>query len=208
VDWLAGFRYLDLEEGLLISESPRGTVIRNGVPTKVDRSSITDRFDTHNKFYGGQLGVRAKKWWGPLDLELQGKVALGATHQVVEISGFTSITALGVTSTAPGALLTGPGNLGHHNRDKFAVAPEASVNVGYNFHPNWRVVAGYNLIYWSNVVRPGDQIDRVVNPTTAPALITGVTPPVTQVGAVRPIFAFNDTDLWIHGFNAGLEFHW
>ena len=51
-------------------------------------------------------------------------------------------------------------------------------------------------------MRPGDQIDPVINPTQLP------TPagPGTLVGPARPAFAFHETDLWVHGINFGGEF--
>jgi hypothetical protein len=53
------------------------------------------------------------------------------------------------------------------------------------------------------VVRPGDQIDRGINPVQAPA-ITGV-PNAPFIGPSRPAPLFNLTDFWAHGTNFGLE---
>ena len=58
---------------------------------------------------------------------------------------------------------------------------------------------GYSFIYWSRVVRPGDQIELDVNPDLLPPELDPVE------GALRPRFAFNDTDYWLHGLNVGLE---
>jgi hypothetical protein len=59
---------------------------------------------------------------------------------------------------------------------------------------------GYNFLYWSNVVRAGDQIDRVVNPQQVPALQGAAS------AATRPAFTFNGTDFWAHGLACSLEF--
>jgi hypothetical protein len=44
--------------------------------------------------------------------------------------------------------------------NKFAVVPEAQVKLGYDITPTIRVTVAYDFLYWSNVVRPTDQIDR------------------------------------------------
>ena len=49
--------------------------------------TINDLFSTRNEFYGGQLGLRGE-WSGQwLFASVSGKVALGATHEVVGVSG-------------------------------------------------------------------------------------------------------------------------
>ena len=48
-----------------------------------------------------------------------------------------------------------------------------------------------------DVLRPGDQIDRTINPTQAAGGVL--------VGPPRPAPLFNTTDFWAHGVNAGLE---
>ena len=54
---------------------------------------------------------------------------------------------------------------------------------------------GYNFMYWSNVVRPGDQIDRNINPNLAP--VFGGT--AGGVGAAAPARLNRETDFWAHG---------
>src|SRR4051794_20088600 len=66
-----------------------------------------------------------------------------------------------------------------------------------------RATAGYTFQYVSDVVRPGDQIDRGINPVQAPA-ITGV-PNAPLTGPARPAPLINSTDFWAHGVNFGLE---
>src|SRR5439155_10872491 len=98
-----------------------------------------------------------------------------------------------------GLLAVGP-NLGRFTRDKFSVVPEASVKLGYWITPTVKASVGYNVLYWSNVIRPGDQIDRVVDLTFVP---NG--PAVPPSGQARPQPLFKQSDLWAHGFQFGLE---
>ena len=44
-----------------------------------------------------------------------------------------------------------------------------AASAGYQFAPGWRAFAGYNLIYWADVVRPGGTIDTTINPNATSA---------------------------------------
>jgi hypothetical protein len=193
VDGLAGFRYIGFDESLGVAEnltaltSPGGTF------------AISDRFATTNRFYGGQIGGVAELRHGPWTLDLRSTVALGWTRQTVDISGSTSING---GAPLAGGLLALPSNIGHFGRNRFGVVPELGMNLGYQVTDYMRVFVGYNFIYWNNVVRPGQQIDRAINTTQLPN--SGV--PVS--GPVRPLFAFHSTDFWAQGVNFGLEFRY
>jgi hypothetical protein len=99
---------------------------------------------------------------------------------------------------APGGFLALPTNMGHFDRDHFAVVPEFGLHFGYQVTDHVRAFAGYTFLYWDNVVRPGNQIDLTVNPSQVP--------PHTLVGAPRPAFAFQGSDFWAQGLDFGLEF--
>ena len=199
---IGGFQYLSLNENLVINENL--TVLPTAPPPLVPGSTImaTDRFETRNSFYGGQIGARAEWWRGAWFTNVSGQVALGDTHQEVHISGSTVFTNPGSAPIRqPGGLLALPTNIGNYSRDQFSVVPQVGLNVGRQLTNNIRVFAGYTVIYWSNVVRPGDQIDPVINPTQLPT----PTGPGTLVGPARPAFSFHETGLLIHGINLGLE---
>jgi hypothetical protein len=61
---------------------------------------------------------------------------------------------------------------------------------------------GYSFLYLSSVVRPGDQIDRVLNVTRIPNFVPGAVPS----GPLRPMPLIHDTDFWAQGINFGVEF--
>jgi hypothetical protein len=131
---------------------------------------------------------------------LTGKIALGDTHQTVDINGVTTITTPGGLATVrPGGLLALPSNTGHFSRDEFSVVPEGGVNVGYQATNNLRVYVGYTFLYCSNVVRPGDAIDLRVNSTGVP---TSLVPPS---GPAAPVFTFRGSDFWAQGIVFGME---
>jgi hypothetical protein len=134
-----------------------------------------------------------------------GKVALGDTHQEVSVNGTTDFVDPGVAPVRQqGGLLALPTNIGVYSRDQFSVVPEIGFNIGRQLTDHLRLFAGYTLLYWTNVVRPGDQIDSGVNPTQLPT----ATGPSPLVGDARPAFAFHNTDLWAQGINLGAEFRW
>jgi hypothetical protein len=203
VDLLAGFRYLELNEGLGITEN---LTVNPSVPIIGGTASgVSDQFNTRNRFYGGQVGARAEFWWGGLFVNVRGMVALGDTDQVIDVAGSTVIAPPGQAPTvANGGLLAQLTNSGHFTRDQFAVVPEVGINVGYQLAEHLRAFVGYSFLYWSNVVRPGDQIDRGVNPTQLP--VSAAAPAL--IGPARPAPVLRDTDFWAQGINFGLEFRY
>jgi hypothetical protein len=89
-------------------------------------------------------------------------------------------------------------------RTEFSVIPEAGLTLGYQVSRCLRVNLGYNVLYWSNVVRPGEQIDTVLDTNQIPNFPGPATPAVVQ----RPRVPFNETNLWVQGITAGLEVRW
>jgi hypothetical protein len=200
-DFLVGLRYMRLRESIDITENL--LVPPNSPAFAGTQIFLNDHFATRNWFFGGQLGLRQTFNWRNWQIDMTGKCALGSTQQRVNIDGATIITPPGGAPNAfTGALLAQPTNIGEYSRSVFSVIPEAGINIGYHVTPNWKLFVGYTLIYWSNVARPGDQIDRVVNGTQiAPRVGPFVGPP-------RPVFPFADTDFWAHGVNFGVELKW
>ena len=54
-------------------------------------------------------------------------------------------------------------NSGSFTRNEFSVVPEIGINLGYNVTQNLRLFAGYNFLYWTNVLRVADQVDTTLN---------------------------------------------
>ena len=68
-------------------------------------------------------------------------------------------------------------NLDHALEDRNL--PEIAVNAGYKITPQARLFVSYAFLYVSNVVRPGEQINRNINPTQT--VSWGNDPPATLV---------------------------
>jgi len=198
LDAVAGFRYLHLEEGLAISENLTSTNPGSAVALGT-RILVNDGFGTRNDFYGGDLGLDAQFCLGRWSVDLLGKLALGTTQEAVNITGSTAvIIPTGSASVQQGGLLALGSNIGHHEDSHFSVVPELAATVGYQVTERIRLTAGYNFLYWSNVVRPGNQLDLAVNQT--------LLPPAMPAGTLRPAFDFNRTGVWAQGIHVGLEF--
>jgi hypothetical protein len=198
---LAGFRYLELDEGLQIAYISNRPQVGGGVLVL----GAADQFDGHNRFYGGQVGLRGSVSAGPMFLDVAGKIAFGETEEVVRISGVSlrSDPVTGVTTQQGGtfALAT---NSGRFSRMAFAMAPELTVRLGVELFGRARVFVGYNFLYLSEVARPGDQIDRNVNPSGMPLSTRGG----FFFGPPLPAFPFQSSDFWAQGLLFGLEYRY
>jgi hypothetical protein len=203
LEMLIGFRYLDLKEELNIGQHT--TFLPNAPVNAGGEIDQADQFATRNHLYAGQLGLRAEACWNGLLLGLVGKLAMGANEETVNIAGVSRFApASGTALVSPGGLLAVPTNSGHFTRSPFAVVPELGVQLGYQLSRHVRFFAGYTFLYWSTVVRPGNQIDRVLNPMQVPV----VGPPGLLTGPARPAFSFHESDFWAQGGNFGLEFRY
>ena len=198
VDWIMGYRYMQLRESVGVTENLTSLLAAPDNGTFL----INDSFRTTNQFNGVDLGVNFNRYRNRWGLNLLAKMALGNTNQVVNISGSTLLNGVAQTSNGQNAgFLAQPTNSGRHQRDQFAVVPELGATLSYFVTPRFSLRAGYTFIYWSNVVRPGDQIDTDVNP----ALL----PPANGVATnLRPRFSFDSVDYYAHGVNLGAQFTW
>ena len=206
--WFMGYRNLNLKESLSITENINvigvgGTRVLFADPVG-SVVVVQDQFATENHFHGAQLGGTYERRWGRVSLDARASVALGVTHQDLDIDGYQIRTQPGLAPmTFRGGLLAAGPNLGSFTRDKFSVAPEATLNLGYWVTPTLKVHTGFNFLYWSNVIRPGDQIDRVVDLTFVPNSL-----PVAASGQSRPQALFNQSGMWVTGLQFGLEWRW
>jgi hypothetical protein len=204
-----GYRALALNESLTVTEYI--TALNTADPAGT-RIVVQDQFTTTNRFHGGQLGYAAERNWGRVSLDGRASVALGNTHQTVEVTGFQQKQRPGEAAVLfpNGGLLAAGPNLGRFTDDRFSVVPEVSLNLGYWLTPGVKFYVGYNALYWSNVARPGDQVDRTIdvtfipNPPVNPA--TGQVPAFS--GMNRPVVPFRQDHLWVNGIQLGAEWRW
>lgn len=190
-----GYRYLELEESVVVFESD---------VSSTGTLNLFDSFEVRNQFNGLDVGWMYRNTRGFWTFDTQLRLAVGNTRQTVRINGQTTVNdpTDPPAQTLTGGFLAQTTNIGTYRQNEFAVVPEFNMNLGYQMTDHLRVMLGYTFIYWSNVVRPGDQISRDINPLLFP-------PPANPLsGANRPAFAFDTTDYWVQGVNLGLEYRW
>ncbi len=201
---VTGFRYLDIREELHIDQS--STLVGNSTAAFDGKLygagaviGLSDRFDTYNRFYGGQLGlnteVRLNNWF----LNATGKVAIGVVNQRMDISGTSTLQSPGSPnfSVIQAGLYANSTNNGRYSQDKFGVVPEVGVNLGYSFRSWLTASVGYNFLYLNSVVRPSEQYSTTINPSVVP-LSAGYG---ANNGVVTPNPAGNTTDFFFQSIN-------
>ncbi|MEO8496977.1 MAG: BBP7 family outer membrane beta-barrel protein [Planctomycetota bacterium] len=198
LDLLLGYRFLRLDESLRMREQLTSQLTTSDPGT----FDINDSFVTQNQFHGGEIGLSRTEGYQRWTLDMLCKVAFGNVRQSVSIDGSTIINDGSGPQTFTGGLLAQRTNIGNYSRDRFALIPELGVTIGYQLTPRWQANFGYSLIYWDRVVRPGEQIDRTVNPNLLPPEAVPFT------GPLRPEFAFHESSFWAQGMSFGLTYVW
>ncbi|MCI0741403.1 MAG: BBP7 family outer membrane beta-barrel protein [Gemmataceae bacterium] len=204
LDGIIGYRHITLDEGITISENLSIPVAGVGNVA----NSVRDAFGTQNSFNGLQVGlVGERRVWRRWFLGGSAKVAVGDMHQIVNISGSQVIAppAPAAAEAFNTGILAAHSNVGKHQHDRFAFVPEIGLKFGFDINDRWRIWAGYDALYLSNVVRPGDQIDRTLNIAQVPDIGN---PGVTNAVPARPAVLFRTRDLWVHGLNIGMEYRY
>jgi hypothetical protein len=198
---LAGYRYFQLEERLdFFTES---TLLPPSAP---DIFNTEDHFLCTNTFHGGQIGARFEIIASTLSFTATGRAAYGRMERETAITGqltTDNFSEGGEVQTFPGGYFALPTNIGFYRDTRFAVVSEVNAQVGWKVYPWARVFVGYSLLNATHVSRPGDQIDRVINVSQAPA-ISG-NPDNTLQGPPAPVFGFRDSTWWAQGVSAGVE---
>ena len=195
VNALMGWRYFQVHEGLRVEQ----TQLRYAPDAAVYRTA--DQFDAHNRFHGGQLGLHTDMTRGAVFCEMTAKVAFGQTYEVVKQEGMSILQTAATRVYGGSGIYVQPSSAGRTANGVFAVVPEGTVKVGFRVGDAGRLFVGYSFIYLSDAVRPGDQIDRTLNPAQVP-LVSGTGP---VYGSDRPSRLFNRSDFWAQGLIIGLE---
>jgi hypothetical protein len=197
LDFLAGYRFGRLDESLRIRQFSEWTVAQGQIVPDTTKE-LFDRFDTENQFHGGELGLAyQRRVGGCWSVDLLLKLGLGNTCSRVHIDGATqNIVPGGGAADFVGGLLAQETNIGRYQQNDFAVIPELSLNFACDLTCQLRLTFGYDLLYWSAVARPADQIDFGVSQF----------PPEPPAGAQRPAFQFTSADLWAQGLQFGLDY--
>lgn len=203
IDLIGGYRHLNLSEGISITETRNVPLAQTGgIPVT---SIESESFGTRNQFNGAQLGIVGEsRVWNRCFVGFTAKLAMGVSHQIINIDGNTTFITPGGSIAQRGALLAGPTNSGQYTANRFAVLPEVGLKFGIDVTEHLRVYAGYDFLYLSSVLRPGDQIDLNVNPSYRPTIFG----PGAGLGERKPIVPYRTSDFWAQGLNFGLQYRY
>jgi hypothetical protein len=205
---LFGFRYLDLSEALSVQTRRMAldgsTVSFLGQRFAAPAFELTaDRFHARSQFFGGQAGLRGEYYFSHFFVAAAGKLALGRTNEAMHALGISTlqIGSAPLLSTA-GGLFALPSNSGHFVNQDFGIIPELQLKGGVLLTRWLRATIGYDILYWSRVLRAGDTLDLTVDNRQVP------TSPSFQAGVVghSPQPAFPTGSFWVQGLTFGLEF--
>jgi hypothetical protein len=210
VDGLVGVRFFQLREDLTFDTA---STILSGGATFVGQPVVAggqilvrDSFESTNRFYGGQVGLKANADCGQWYFNAVGKIAFGLMHQTVDVNGSTTLSdaGLGINATANGGLYATSQNIGNYGNDEFAILPEVGLTLGYRWCSWFSSYVGYNAIYVDKVARPGNALPQAVNPSLVPASNS------FGLGAVNPVpnSTVSQSDFWIQGVTFGFKAAW
>src|SRR5262249_43782304 len=158
-DLTAGYSYLSVQEELSV---------RADVPPATTRGPAQVAFDlfrTRNEFHGGQVGVTTAYQCGRLTAQAEVALALGTTQETARVRGVTAGRRRG-----PGGLRAQRGKSGVFHHREFSAVPQIGLKAAWQLNAWVRMTVGYNLLVWTGVARPGDQISAAVSPATGAAL--------------------------------------
>jgi Putative beta barrel porin-7 (BBP7) len=138
--------------------------------------------------------------YGAFSVELLTKIAIGATNRTVTIDGTQVVNVPGEAPvTNVGGLLAQSTNISRQHSQTYGVVPELGLTVGWQVTPNIRATAGYSVLWWTHVFRPGDQIDLNVNPDLIP-------PNTPASGSIlHPVVVNQASTLWMQAARLGVE---
>ena len=194
IDYVFGYRFAELQDQLLFAEATQ-SLAGATAGTTID---LFDRFDTRNRFHGAEMGLVAQWQCRPCwSWEATAKIAFGGLESRGVLAGQETRTT-STSQSFPNGLLVQGTNAGTFWEEDFETISEIGITLKREIPCGMTATIGYSFIYWSDVMRSGDQIDRNINTTQIP--------PDTLSGDSRPIFPFGRSDFWAQGLRFGVEY--
>jgi hypothetical protein len=169
--------------------------------------NFSDNFTTYNQFFGGQVGADWNYQLGRFTLGLFTKVAVGPNYQTIKINGQATATDLStgqVITDDTQALFAQPSNIGNYRKTQISVLSEFGAKTQIELNERIRLHCGYSFLWMTNTVRPGDQMDRVINNRQLPIGGAGAGLPNLPPALPGPP-TFNQSQFYGHMLNLGLE---
>ena len=132
---------------------------------------------------------------------MYGKGGVGANVETLRVDGNTVVPGRGI---ALGGVRALPTNIGHFNNTEFSMFGETGIQLGVQATKHLSLRAGYNLLYWTDVLRPGNVISSTITRSQVP-----VDPTFNaRAPAAQPVIAFRSSDFLAHGLVVGIVVDW
>jgi hypothetical protein len=165
----------------------------------------TDSFRAKTEFHGMQIGGRVETRRDMFTVSAYGKGAVGANIQTLRTDGSTVASGFGVTRTVFGGVRVLPSNFGRDTNTDFSLVGETGIEVGLQVTKHASVRVGYNLLFWSDVLRPANVISPVVTLSQVPI---DPTYSATVPANAQPVTVFRSSDFLAHGLVVGMVVDW
>jgi hypothetical protein len=209
LDYIAGYRYLRLWDGLQVLDHMVPVV--NGVPSDSVAIARLDRFETESEFHGAQFGLISRWWYWRWAVQTVGKIALGGTRSGATVRGGIvrgdADEAPEDWAAAPVGVLAGPWNSGDYGQSEFSAVAEAGIRLEYALTQQFRLQFGYTFLYLSSVTRVLDSVTAVGDPDWIPDPNDPDAIRDSSTAAFpRREFAFENSNFWTQGLSVGFHY--
>jgi len=193
LDAIGGYRFARLID--TVSEQDNSFVYNTSEPNWGYAYTNVNDYKSVNNFNGGELGLNAVFTRGRWSLDVVGKAAIGCNNQYVSLYNQATVDVSNARGlgTPPQVIVQG---LQEFSRNRFSAIPELMVTAGYQATDHLKFTVGYDLLYWSAIVRAADQI--AVEPTTG-------YPYGTVAGGFATAFSWNESSYLAQGLRLGAE---
>jgi hypothetical protein len=207
-DTLFGYRHIELNEriDLFGRAQPAGAIGTFLGATLPPGATVftSDAVRARTEFHGAQFGARLEARRSMFTVTGYAKGGLGANIQTLRAEGTTTVVGAGPTRTVVGGLRVFPTNFGRDTNTDFAGFADCGLELGLQVTKNVSLRVGYNALWWSDVLRPGNVIGPVATLAQVP-----IDPTFNAaVRATQPTTAFRSSDFWAHGLVVGMMIDW
>ncbi len=192
LDWLTGYQYVAIDEGLQISSH---TLVTNNQQLQGATIDVTDQFNTENRFHGGMYGLLNTRRIGRLKVETMFRMGLGNLTRKVRIQGSTTTASGGSSTTEPQGLLARATNSQPFEDDTFVIVPEVGINLAWRLRPGLDFTVAYNYMLIPKIAQASRQLDK--------DLAVNLSDPL--VGSLDPQLDFEEREYWLNSLGLGLQ---
>lgn len=153
VDWLAGFRYIGLEED--------ASIVTECCLTPTSSIFTPYRVRTRNNAFGGQIGARGRLTWDRWAFESWAKAGILGNAQkqiqdpLIDYTGFQQRGARSATGS------------------EVSFVGDINLSAIYRLTDVWGIRAGYNLFWFTGAALAPDQFDFANTTTAGTSLVSG-----------------------------------